>query len=167
MALKPKPNHQNESIQKIQDRKNHIKFGMWRFSPLFSSITVAWCIMNSCHKVVRLIRNTTFKLCTDCEKKFVRNAQNCGNGNLAIMAQPVHWTGLASADFFLYPTQKTPIKGKHFATIEEIKEKSKQELFSITKTAFHKCFEDWKIRCHNCIISEGGNIEGDKIFIYK
>ena len=45
--------------------------------------------------------------------------------------------------------------GKYFATIEEIKEKSKQELLVIPKRGFQKRFEDWKKRCHKCIISEG------------
>ena len=67
MTLKPKPNHPNGSVQKSQD--------------LFSSIAMAWCIINSCHKVVRSLRNTTLKLCADCAKQFVRNAQNCGNTN--------------------------------------------------------------------------------------
>ena len=57
------------------------------------------------------------------------------------------------------------MKGKRFATIEEIKEKSKQELLAISKSAFQKCFEDWKKRWHKCIISEGDYFEGDKIVI--
>ena len=53
----------NGSVQKSQDRKKHVKFGqMWRFCPLFSSIAMAWCIMNSCHKVVRSIKNTASQL---------------------------------------------------------------------------------------------------------
>ena len=32
------------------------------------------------------------------------------------------------ANFFLFPKLKTPMKGKYFATIEWVKEKSKQEL---------------------------------------
>ena len=48
----------------------------WRYSS-FSSITMAWRIMNSWYKVVRSIRNTTLKLCADCAKQFVRNEQNC------------------------------------------------------------------------------------------
>ena len=60
------------------------------------------------------------------------------------------------------------MKGKHFATIEEIKAKSKQELLAIPKSAFHKCFENWKKRWHKCIISERGvNFKGDKIVIEK
>ena len=31
-----------------------------------------------CHKIVWSIRNTTLKVCTDCAKQFVRNAQKCG-----------------------------------------------------------------------------------------
>ena len=67
MTLKPKPNYPNGSIQKNQDWKKHVKFGqMWRISSLFSSIAIAWFIMNSCHKVVRSIINTTLKLWADC-----------------------------------------------------------------------------------------------------
>ena len=51
---------------------------MWRFCPLFSSIAMVWWIMKSCYKVVRLIINTTLKLCADCATQFVRNAQNWG-----------------------------------------------------------------------------------------
>ena len=57
------------------------------------------------------------------------------------------------------------MKGKHFATIEEIKAKSKQELLAISKSEIEKCFEDWKKRWHKCITSEEGYFEGDKIVI--
>ena len=60
------------------------------------------------------------------------------------MPQPLYPPDLASADAFLYPKLKTPMKGKGFATIEEIKEKSKQKLLAIPKVAFQKCFENWK-----------------------
>ena len=60
------------------------------------------------------------------------------------------------------PKLKTPMKGKRFATIEEIKSKSKQELLAIPKRSFQKCFEDWKKRLHM-----SGYFEGDKIVIDK
>ena len=71
---------------------------------------------------------------------------------------------LTPSDFFLFPKL---IKAKCFATIEGIKEKSKQELLAIPKNAFQNFFEDWKKRCHKCIISEGGYFEGNKIVIDK
>ena len=63
------------------------------------------------------------------------------------------------ADLFLLPKPKTPVKAKGFATIEEIKDKSKEQLLAITKSELQKCFEDWKKRWHKCIISEGGCFE--------
>ena len=57
------------------------------------------------------------------------------------------------------------MKGKRFATIKEIKEKSKQKLLAISKSTFQKSFEDWKKCWHKGIISEGDYIEGDKIFL--
>ena len=44
--------------------------------------------------------------------------------------------------FSLFPKLKAMRKGKYFTSIEEIKEKSKQELLKIPKSAFQKCFED-------------------------
>ena len=50
---------------------------MWWFCSLFSSIAMAWCIMNFCHKVIRSMRTITLNLCAECVKQFIRNAQNC------------------------------------------------------------------------------------------
>ena len=85
----------NESLQKRQYWKKHVKFEqMWRFCSLFSSIAIAWFNMNSCHKVVRSIRNATMKLWANCAKQFVKNAQNCGKTNhgfrIMIMHQFTH-----------------------------------------------------------------------------
>ncbi|KYN30358.1 hypothetical protein ALC56_15334 [Trachymyrmex septentrionalis] len=56
---------------------------------------------------------------------------------------------------------------RRYATIEEIKTASKEELNKITKNNFLKCFEDWKKRWHKCIISDGDYFEGDKIDIHE
>ena len=61
-----------------------------------------------------------------------------------IVTQSPYSPDFAPADSFLFPKLKTPIKGKHFASIVEIKEKSKQELLAIPICAFQKCFEDWE-----------------------
>ena len=46
------------------------------------------------------------------------------------MPQPPYLPDLPPVDFFLLPKLKTTMKGKPFATIEEIKEKSKQALLA-------------------------------------
>ena len=77
-----------------------------------------------------------------------------------IMPQPPYSQDLTPADFFFFPKLKTPLKGKRFSTIEEIKEKSIQELLAIPKSAFQKYFEDWKKCWHKFIISEGSYLQG-------
>ena len=57
------------------------------------------------------------------------------------------------------------MKGRRFTTIEEIKTASLEELKSIPKSAYEQCFEDWKKRWHQCIVSEGDYFEGDNINI--
>ncbi|KYN15202.1 hypothetical protein ALC57_12577 [Trachymyrmex cornetzi] len=58
---------------------------------------------------------------------------------------------------------KRSMKGRRFATIEKIKAASLEELKAIPKSAFQKCFDDWKKRWHKCIVSEGDYFEGDNI----
>ena len=82
-----------------------------------------------------------------------------------IMPQQPYSPDLALAEFFLFPKLKTPMKGKRFVTIEEIKEKLSQELVAIPKNAFQNCFEDWKKCWRKYIISEGDYFEEDKIVV--
>ena len=72
-----------------------------------------------------------------------------------IKPQPHYSSDLAPSGFFLLPKLKTPMKAKHFAMIEVIKEKLKQDMLAITKSAFQKYFEDWKNCGNKCILSEG------------
>ncbi|UYV69816.1 hypothetical protein LAZ67_7000859 [Cordylochernes scorpioides] len=86
--------------------------------------------------------------------------------NTLMMPQPPYSPDLASCDFFLFPKLKRPMKERRYATLDEIKTASKEELKKILKNDFLKCFEDWKNRWHKCIISHGDYFEGDKIGIH-
>ena len=70
---------------------------------------------------------------------------------------------MTSPDFFLFPKLKLPLRGTLFQSIENIKENSRQELKSIPENAFRKCFDEWIIRCHKCIISGWAYFEVDKV----
>ncbi|UYV70135.1 hypothetical protein LAZ67_7001931 [Cordylochernes scorpioides] len=83
--------------------------------------------------------------------------------NTLMMPQPPYSPDLAPCDFFLFPKLKRPMKGRRYATLDEIKTASKEELKNILKNDFLKCFKDWKSRWHKCIISHGDYFEGDKI----
>ena len=98
--------------------------------------------MNSCHKAVRLIRGTTLKLCTDCEEKpitirilhhdnvpahtLMLVREFLAKNKTVIKPQLPYSPDLAPASIFFLSKLKTPMKGKSFARIEEIKEKSNQ-----------------------------------------
>ena len=58
-------------------------------------------------------------------------------------------------------------QSSRFATIEDIREKSKEEPLAIPKIVFQKGFDDWKKRWYKYIISEAGYIEGYKTVIDK
>ncbi|UYV80715.1 hypothetical protein LAZ67_19001522 [Cordylochernes scorpioides] len=74
--------------------------------------------------------------------------------NTLMMPQPPYSPDLAPCDFLLFPKLKRPMKGRRYATLDEIKTASKEELKNILKNAFLKCFEDWKNRWHNCIYGD-------------
>ena len=75
----------------------------------------------------------------------------------------LYWNAVSKHHFFLFPKLKLPIRGTRFQSIEDIEENSRRELKSIPENAFKKCFDDWIIRWHKCIISGGAYFEGDKI----
>ena len=79
-----------------------------------------------------------------------------------IIEQPPYSPDMAPADFFLLPKFKLPLRGTCFQSIEDIKGNSRRELKTIPENAFKKCFDDWIIRWHKCIISGGTYFEVDK-----
>ena len=69
------------------------------------------------------------------------------------------------ATFSCFTKLKRPMKGLRFATTEEKKTASPEELKTIPKSTYQKCFEEWKKHWHKCIISEGDYFEGENIDI--
>ena len=64
-----------------------------------------------------------------------------------IMPKPSYFLDLALAAIFFFPKLKKPMKGKRFDVIEEIKDKSKQELLAIPESVSR----DWRKRWHRSI----------------
>ena len=136
------------------------------FCSLFSSIAIAWGIwilivrsygqkgilpwcyapiaQSNSSQTQRIVEKHGF--CTMIKHQLIHHREFLAKNKTGIMHQPSYSPGLGPAYFFLFPKLKTTFKGKRFATIEEMKEKSKQELLAILKSAFQKCFEDLKNR---------------------
>ena len=75
---------------------------------------------------------------------------------------PPYSPELAPCDFFLFRRMKRDMKGKHFATVEEVKQKSLEGLKNIPISEFKKCFEQWEDRLPKCVVVKGEYFEGDK-----
>ena len=69
---------------------------------------------------------------------------------------------LRSQTFILFPLMKKVLKGKCFANVEEVKQKTSEAVnFSIKIDKFKSCFEQWNKRLNRCIASNGKYFEGD------
>ena len=53
------------------------------------------------------------------------------------------------------------LKGKCFADVEEVKQKTAEAPKDIKINKFRNCFKQWKKRLHMCIASKGEYFKGD------
>ena len=74
---------------------------------------------------------------------------------------PLYLPDLTQSDIFLFPQMKKVLKGKHFANVEEVKQKMTEALKGIKIDKFKNCFEQWKKRLNRCIASNGEYFESD------
>jgi len=161
---------------------------MWKWCSLFFSMFEESCTGNSFLLDRLSIRNFTLRIWGDWERMCEENAQICGDRvtGFSIMTTPqltqlclwpgiwpLGWTvvphppyspDLAPCDFFLFLTMKKTLKGKRFATAEEVKTASQEALNNIKLQQFQRCFTQWEKRSDKCIASNGEYFEGDEVF---
>ena len=68
---------------------------------------------------------------------------------------------LVPCGYWLFPKQKSPLKGKRFQTIDEIQENTTRQLMVIPIKDFGECFEQWKRCWETCVRSHGHYVEVD------
>ncbi|PNF33581.1 hypothetical protein B7P43_G14689 [Cryptotermes secundus] len=81
------------------------------------------------------------------------------DSKMPMVPQPPYSPDVAPPDFFLFPRLKTPMKGHHFGTVDEVKEACTKALKDILKEAYHDAFDAWKSRWKRCIDAEGAHFE--------
>ena len=64
-------------------------------------------------------------------------------------------------NLFLFPQMKKVLKGKCFADVGEVKQKTAEVLKGIKINEFKNCFEQWKKCLKECIESNGEYFEAD------
>ena len=60
------------------------------------------------------------------------------------MPHPPYSLDITLSNFFLFPQMKKVLKGKHFAHVEEVKQKMAKVLKGIKIDEFKNCFEQWE-----------------------
>jgi len=81
--------------------------------------------------------------------------------NITVIPHPLSSPDLAPCDFFLFPHTKRQMKGKHFADVSKVKQKTLEVLNNISIEEFQKCFQQWDKHWYKCIESKGEYFEGD------
>jgi hypothetical protein len=70
-------------------------------------------------------------------------------------AASVYSPDLAPCDFWLFPKLKTGLRGRRFATVDDIKENAEVGLRAVKKDDFKECFKAWEDRWSKCVCAEG------------
>jgi transposase len=74
---------------------------------------------------------------------------------ISVVCQAPYSPDMAPCDFCLFPKLKTPLKGSHFDSREDMMQNATKELTSLPEEAFLKCFQQWKERWAKCVESQG------------
>jgi hypothetical protein len=77
--------------------------------------------------------------------------QFLAKNNIPIVPHPPYSPDLAPSDFSLFPNLKMGLRGRRFATVEDIKEKEDAKLRAIKKD-FHQCYNNWIDRWNNVCV---------------
>ena len=74
---------------------------------------------------------------------------------------PPYSPNLTLSDFILFPWMKKVLKGKHFASVEEVKQKTAEALKGLKINEFKTCSEQWKECLNRYIATNGEYFEDD------
>jgi hypothetical protein len=80
---------------------------------------------------------------------------------MTVIPHPPYSLDLATCAFFLFPRMKRHMKGKRFADVSNVKNKTLEVLNNISTEEFQKCFHQWEKCCYKCIEAKGEYFERD------
>ena len=78
-----------------------------------------------------------------------------------VVPNPPYSPDLVPCDFFLFPTMKKTLKGKRFATVEEVKTVSQEAQNNMKLQQYQRCLTLCEKKLDNFIASNGEYFEGD------
>ena len=86
-------------------------------------------------------------------------AQFIQRNNIDVLPHPPYSPDLAPCDFWLFPTMKSPLRGRRFGDLQELSAASGEVLRDLPKEAFFLAFQKWSSRMQKCIDIGGGYVE--------
>ena len=92
-------------------------------------------------------------------------AQFLASKCITVMPQPPYLLDLAPCDFFLFQKAKSPVKGHHFESTEDIQRSVMKALNDIPQAVFQECYKEWQHRWKRCVQAQGMYFEGDHIVV--
>jgi len=81
--------------------------------------------------------------------------------NMSTVPHPAYSPDLAPCDFYVFPKMKLQLKGRRFASIEEVQAESQQVLNTLMPADFTECFQKCQNRWDRYIQAQGDYFEGD------
>jgi hypothetical protein len=81
--------------------------------------------------------------------------------NVTTVPHPAYSADLALCDFYVFPKMKFRLKGRRFASIEEVQAESQQILNTLTPAELSEFFEKWQNRWDRFVQAQGDYFEGD------
>jgi len=85
--------------------------------------------------------------------------EHLAKNNLAMLPQPPYSRDLSPADFFLFLRIKGALKGRHFGTVNNMKEASTRALKVVPQKAFEDAYQAWQSRWQKCVDAQGSYFE--------
>jgi transposase len=81
--------------------------------------------------------------------------------NVPTVPHPAYSSDLAPCHFHVFRKMKLRLKGRRFASTEEVQAESQQILNTLMLTDFSECFQKWQTHWDHCIQAQGDYFEGD------
>jgi len=83
--------------------------------------------------------------------------------DISVVLQPPYSPDLSPCDFFLFPKLKFHLKGRHFATVDNIQKVVTDQLRALPYEDFQHCYREWEQRLRLCVASQGNYFERDNV----
>ena len=111
------------------------------------------------NKPATLLRKVLFHHDNASSHTAIKTVEFLAEKKVQQLPHPPYSPDLSPADYFLFPKIKDSMRGKRYSTKEEVYDTFLDELKSLAKDDWKRCFENWFERMDKCIELDGDYFE--------